>query len=47
MLLVKGADVDPLRIDYETTALFIASREGHVKVVEKLLAHGANANLAT
>jgi hypothetical protein len=27
--------------------LYVASQQGHAKVVEKLLAHGANANLAT
>ena len=33
--------------DDGATALYLAYQEGHAKVVEKLLAHGVNADLAT
>jgi ankyrin repeat protein len=46
MLLSKGADVNQPRTGIGSTALHIASQEGHSQVVETLLEHGANANLA-
>jgi len=46
-LLIKyGADIDPVEEEYQSTPLGIATRWGHVEMVNYLLARGADINKA-
>ena len=46
-LLFHGADVNYVREGVGATALYFASREGHLDIVKTLLENGANTEIST